>query len=356
MSSLGNLMKKFILILIIFLINISIGFAAIDEDNLKEDLTKCLHKILYEKPEISNTKANNYKEFIISKYKECKDLYFSFTKNKNNMEENSKYEQEIWFSSQLIRGFQGSINVPFFEIGYKYNLKFDEAIPYTEKDEEDDGINWNFRTLNYIKDNYLKKYNLSNIEELDELQNLISETAINLDIMATEIKNYSIEYENKKLEDLKKNYKSNNLKISSFPLPYDLYTNHLSSDVIYRTNPEVLQLFSDGFTADTDTYNQTGLIFVKANDSKLLLNGDCFDPFLPVHFTGKYKNYENIYGEITSVPVFEIIMREYNPFQSQKFYFIQSPTYKYKELPEHIYVINERRAIYNGGNPYAKYR
>lgn len=114
------------------------------------------------------------------------------------------------------------------------------------------------------------------------------------------------------------------------------------------------------FLADTgvEYYNRHGVIYINANDSRRLLAGDWFEPYLPVKFTGRYFYYRNYYGETRKAPMFNIIfpISDNNkpplPQITEKFYFASKPTYEYPKpnrtypIPDYIEVGNERRMRY----------
>lgn len=330
------------------------------------DLNNAMDKILKQKPKIANTTAHTYLEYITLEDANFTKHYENFLNSPNNMKSNAKIVENLQFYTSLSSGLFNAYLMPFLEISDKYNLNWESAIEccnfeYENCTAEDNAI-WSIQTLAYIEKNYLLKYKVKGIQDLHALIRYTAQVHDNFENWGEEIKTYSINFEKDKVANFYAKYIQ---KLEHRPPITDifLYKGDIPRDVVFFSNPMVIQILPNGFLANVGNDNfYNAIIFVQANDAHLLDYGDYFDPYLPLQFTGRYYTYQTIVGTYKRVPIFKIVLGQPNkiPNYKEPLYFIQKPDYNYlnendRYFPEHINLINEQN-IYKYGDLYRKWR
>jgi hypothetical protein len=168
---------------------------------------------------------------------------------------------------------------------------------------------------------------------------------------------YSRKYEETKAQNFYKKNIETKLKSEPAEAIMDSIVNFLpfQRNVLYIGHPVVIQIFQDGFLADfaPGEYQYQSVIFVQDKDSRKLLAGDYFDPFLPIKFTGRHFTYTNIYGERRVVPIFNVCLStaksQVLPQIKDTFYFVKKPRalHSKQKLESGFLLVNIKNKISN---------
>lgn len=361
-------MKKLIIVLIIFLMNISNG-NAFNSENEKNIMNMSFDELLLqdfsqktpmeqyenEHPNIKkNTKIKNiFNSVSTSKYKIKKEhlenykqeinnaiseyslsnktkisnisqtatnLFNSYSLNKNNMKRNFEYINKLENWESDLNTLEFDLYVKLIDITDKYkNISND--VPATGHAGE----------LCIFIYPYLKKNDI-NLEQLEKFSNNLDNTANQIENYKQQINNYSIEYENKKVSNLENKYYKKFKDIDDL-LNFASYTGFIpNTNDLYLTRCRVIQILNNSFLAETMAGNGT-VILIQTNTANKLRFNDLFLPYLPIKYTGKTFSYKNLYGEKRNTYIFrEIYPEEYKklspiPQISENFYFIAKPEY-----------------------------
>lgn len=296
------------------------------------------------------------KEEVNIWYLKANTIYAQFLKNKNQMKRNNDFVITLTLYEEDITSPEFDLYKKLIDITKKYDASLENEIPATDY----------AGSLYDILIPYFKKNNV-NYDKLDELSNDIVVKTRKIEQFKTDIYDYSRKYEETKIDNFYNNVISPRLEATKLTnLFYILmYNARPQTGVTYFANAQVNQILSGGFLADLnpnqDNYNS--VIFVKDSNSGKLLMGDVFYPFLPLKFTGQYFYYKNYYGESRKVPImivsFPSCTNNTLPQIGETFYFTEKPHYSYNNenyCIKNIYVTNNRRAYYNHGNPYMKWK
>ncbi len=289
-------------------------------------------------------------------YLKANTIYAQFLKDKNQMKRNYDFVTTLTLYEEDIASPEFDLYSKLIDITKKYDIFIEDKIPAT-------GF---AGTLYDFLIPYFKK-NSVNYTKLDELSDDIAIKAEKIEKFKTDIYDYSRKYEETKIDNFYKNVISPRLEATKLTnLHYILMYNAApKTGVLYFAKAQVNQIISGGFLADLnpDQDNYNSVIFVKDNNSNKLLMGDVFDPYLPLKFTGQYFYYVNYYGEKRKAPImivsFPSCASKTLPQIGETFYFAEKPHYSYNNenyCISNIYVINDRRAYRNMGNPYMKWK
>ena len=289
-------------------------------------------------------------------YLKANTVYAQFMKNKNHMKQNKDFITTLELYEEDITSPEFDLYKRLIDITKKYDSNVENEVPAT-------GF---AGTLYDFLVPYFKKNNVK-YSKLDDLSTFIAIKAEKIEGFKNEIYNYSYLYEQNKVDNFYNKVILPKLEATKLTnLFYILMGNGKPKiGVHYFAKPQVIQVLSGGFLADLSAYQEqyNGVIYVKDSNSNKLMAGDVFNPFLPMKFTGQYYYYKNFYGESRQVPImvvaFPACSNNALPQIGEQFYFAEKPHYTYNNEDyciKGIYVINDRRAYRNVGNPYMRWK
>ena len=302
-----------------------------------------------QKLDIEKEKAKQEADKI---YNQAFNLYQVFNRDKNHMKRNYEYFKKIESLTNEFNTIEFNIYLSLIDITEKYT-PVKNQLPATGYAGE----------LGYFIHPYFDK-NKVNYDKLDEIISYNASTLRKIDSFRWEIYKYSHEYETKKIN----NFYEKNIAPKIKEEPGDLAILFqakvpLKTNEYYWCRPQIVQIFEDGFLANVApaaTYFES-VIFVQDPDSNKLLPDDCFSPYLPLKFTGRYFQYRTILGEHKTVPIFNVFIpanekKQALPQIKETFYFAQKPIYKDIQQSmfwyiNHITVFHNMRVIYYTGEP-----
>lgn len=325
-----GLIKRFILICLLLNLSGNIVFAGIIEipKEKRAEYKIAIEKIIADevpkaKIEIDKTYNSAYKEYQI------------FLQDKNQMKRNSQYIIDL-------EGYSKGTESPEYYLYLKLIDKTGEYVNMREKVPNTDFI----VDLAECIYPYLKKYKISNTNELVDLSNYGEARAKAIDAFHKEIYDYSLKYEENKANNFYEMHVANKSIDLDNTLSFRGYS-ALKTNVIYISKINVLQILDNGFLGITYA-GQGKTIYVLTNSSYRLSHGDILIPYLPVKYTGRYYTYKNLYGEYLKVPMFtEVLPLEYKKSMAyikigEPFYFAEKP--EWSSTLQEVYIYNN---IYN---------
>lgn len=289
-------------------------------------------------------------------YLKANTIYAQFLKNKNQMKQNKDFITTLGLYEEDISSPEFELYKRLLELTQKYDSNVINEVPATDFA----GALYDF-LVPYFKKNNVK------YSKLDELSTFIAIKAEKIEDFKKEIYNYSYSYEQNKVYNFYNKVilpKLESTKLTNL-FYIIMYNERPKVGVHYFAKPQVIQVLSGGFLADLNPYQAqyNSVIYVKDSNSSKLMAGDVFDPFLPMKFTGQYFTYRNMYGERRQVPImvvaFPACANNTLPQIGEQFYFTEKPHYSYNNedyCTKSIYVINDRRAYRNAGNPYMRWK
>ena len=248
----------------------------------------------------SQTKKSDLtiEEYIINNYNNSVDVYKKFLKNKNNMQQNSKYAEQLIVLSENLNISDYLYN-KILKVENKYNLNKNVEENY----------------FSYYYTNYLKKYKINSAEVLPEIIQKANDYQLKIVDMRQEIIEYSIQYEQKHSKKI--------ANLDMIPYFASETSKYLNCSTVYASMAKVIQILPNGVLAKLSAGNGP-VIFIQLTNTNNLRHGDVFSPFIPLKYMKKFVSYKNIYGEILTAPVFkELLPAEYKAAikNTSKFYF-----------------------------------
>lgn len=281
-------------------------------------------------------------------------IYNAFLQNKNQMKLNNDYIIQLSECEMMAE-------TPEFEL---YLQIIDATEKYADIENEIPATDYAGALADFIFP-YLKKNKVSHFKDLLVFSSDIATIISQITEYKTIISEYSHKYEKAKIENFYNKTILPRLEATKLTNLFYvfMYNESPKVGVHYFAKPEVIQILTNGFLADLGASYYNSVIYVKDNNSKKLWVGDVFDPFIPLKFTGQYFYYTNLFGERRKAPIMVIAFPSCTnktlPQIGETFYFEEKPHYSYNNsnyCSKDIYVINDRRAYYNGGNPYFKWK
>jgi hypothetical protein len=298
--------------------------------------------------EVINTNIDINRKKVDAASIKARNIYQAFLKDKNQMKRNFDFCNEL---KDLI----GEISTAEF---YLYLNLINTTDKYISIKNLMPATDYAGTLSDFIRP-YMKK-NKIDCTKIDE-QIAYNQTKVQeiIDIKV-KIYTYSRKYEETKAQNFYKKNIETKLKSEPAEAIMDSIVNFLpfQRNVLYIGHPVVIQIFQDGFLADfaPGEYQYQSVIFVQDKDSRKLLAGDYFDPFLPIKFTGRHFTYTNIYGERRVVPIFNVCLStaksQVLPQIKDTFYFVKKPHWDASAVNnpwaiDHIELLNERRLYYS---------
>lgn len=292
-----------------------------------------------QKLDIEKEKAKQEADKI---YNQAFSLYQVFNQDKNHMKRNYEYFKKIESLTNEFNTIEFNIYLSLIDITEKYT-PVKNQLPATGYAGE----------LGYFIHPYFDK-NKVNYNKLDEIISYNASTLRKIDSFRWEIYKYSHEYETKKINNFYNNVVVPYLETAEPVHLKDIQIKEkqFKTNVFYYGFVTVFQILPQGFLADSapGQIYFNSIIYVEDKDSYKLLNGDNFNPFLPLKFTGRYFDYVTIFGEKRRVPVFKVFLPTYQnisiPKIAEPLYFAEKPEWKSRTPHfniEHIYLMNPRR-------------
>lgn len=322
------------ILIIILSVNSSFAYKKLPKKSIpsfKQEISTFVNKILTDKICFDNT---TIQEYLHSQDEIADKIIENFYKNKNNMATNKKYIDELNIINNSIYPLKNYILDRFFSITNKYSLE----------------ITGHWYEILDIKAN-LARYEIPQMEDVSKIVMLIDETIKRLDDQIEYINDYSIGYEQQKIDDFyKKNVKAKDISYLDDILAFNRQS--LSTNKLYYSHAIVFQPLSNGVLASTFCDHQMGqLIFIRTNLSYKLQYNDMFMPDVILKYTGNTYNYRSVLGNYNSVPIFVIVSKkEFDQYtkipEMGNFYFVEKPKWNYKW--------NDIR-IMNRDNPYREF-
>lgn len=299
--------------------------------------------------EVINTNIGINRKKVDAASIKARNIYQAFLKDKNQMKRNFDFCNEL---KDLI----GEISTAEF---YLYLNLINTTDKYISIKNLMPATDYAGTLSDFIRP-YMKK-NKIDCTKIDEQIAYNQTKAQEIIDIKVKIYTYSRKYEETKAQNF---YTKNIVPKLSMEEPENLINVFrlkapLEVNKFYWCNPQIIQIFSQGFLADVapGSYFDT-VIFVQDSNSNKLLLGDTFFICLPLKFTGKYLQYTTILGEYKNVPIFNVfipaqVKKQILPQIKENFYFIQKPIYTDTQQSsfwgiEHIEVLNERRIYYSG--------